>query len=184
MPNSVFPSVHTLEFTFCSINGRERASSIFMKTEAWTLFRISFPRRGEWDSGKIRNSWQNSTESQLQLKEWLKSYHLVHPDSPIMVVGEEESRLGPSVRAEKVAPVLKKKKKKMDWLPPPPPLSLSHTHTHTHTHTVINTWGSSCVIRMGACVGTPGHLQSQLPWESNPWDLCLGGQSLFQCSPL
>ena len=26
--------------------------------------------------------------------------------------------------------------------------------------TVINTWGFSGVIRMGACVGTPGHLQS------------------------
>jgi len=52
----VFPSAHTLGFTFCSINGRERASSIFMKTEAWTSVSISLPKRGEGDSGVIRNS--------------------------------------------------------------------------------------------------------------------------------
>ena len=37
---------------------------------------------------------------------------------------------------------------------------------------------------MGAHVGTPRHLQSWLPWKSNPWDLCLGGQSLLRCGPL
>ena len=31
-----------------------------------------------------------------------------------------------------------------------------------HIYTVISTQGSSGVIRMGACVGTPGHLQSRL----------------------
>ena len=50
--------------------------------------------------------------------------------------------------------------------------------------TVINTWGSSGIIRMAACVGTPRHPQSQLPWESNPWGLHLRGQSLLQCGPL
>ena len=39
-----FPSAHTLEFTFCSIKGREREGSIFMKTEAWTLLSISLPK--------------------------------------------------------------------------------------------------------------------------------------------
>ena len=34
---------------------------------------------------------------------------------------------------------------------------------------VIKTWGSSGVIRTGTCVGTPGHLQSRLSWESDPW---------------
>ena len=50
---TVFPSAHTLGFTFCSI---KTAGSIFMKTEAWTLLSISLPRRGEGDSGKVRNS--------------------------------------------------------------------------------------------------------------------------------
>ena len=36
-----FPLVHTLGFTFCSIKGREREGSIFMKTEAWTVLSIS-----------------------------------------------------------------------------------------------------------------------------------------------
>ena len=39
-----------------------------MKTEAWTIFSTSLPRRGEGDSSMIRNSGENSTESQLQLK--------------------------------------------------------------------------------------------------------------------
>ena len=43
--------------------------SIFMKTEAWTLLSISLPKKGEGDSGTIRNSCENSTESQLQDKE-------------------------------------------------------------------------------------------------------------------
>ena len=64
-----FPSAHTLGFTFCSTKGREREGSIFMKTEAWTLLNISLPKRGEGDSGMIRNSCENSTESQLQDKE-------------------------------------------------------------------------------------------------------------------
>ena len=53
---TVFPSAHTLGFTFCSINGRERAGSVFMKIEIWTSLSISLPRRGEGDSGTIRNS--------------------------------------------------------------------------------------------------------------------------------
>ena len=36
-----FPSVHTLWITFCSIKGKEREGSIFMKTEAWTVLSIS-----------------------------------------------------------------------------------------------------------------------------------------------
>ena len=67
-----FPSAHTLGFTFCSIKGKEREGSIFMKTEAWTLFSISLPKRGEGDSGMIRNSCENSTKSQSQLTEKLK----------------------------------------------------------------------------------------------------------------
>ena len=50
--------------------------------------------------------------------------------------------------------------------------------------TVINTRGSSGVIRTGACVRTPGHLQSWLSWESDPWGLHLGRQSLLQYGPL
>ena len=64
-----FPSAQTLGFTFCSTRGRESESSIFMKTEAWTLVNISLPKRGEGGSGRIRNSCENSTESQLQDKE-------------------------------------------------------------------------------------------------------------------
>ena len=64
-----FPSSHTLGFTFYSTKGRERDGSIFMKTEAWTLVNISLPKRGEGGSGTIRNSCENSTESQLQDKE-------------------------------------------------------------------------------------------------------------------
>ena len=64
-----FPSVHTLGFTFCSIKGREREGSIFMKTEAWTLLSISLPKRGEGDSDTIRNLYENSMESQSQLTE-------------------------------------------------------------------------------------------------------------------
>ena len=58
--------------------------------------------------------------------------------------------------------------KKIDWLAP----------------TVINTWGSSGVIIMGACVGTPGHLQFWLSWEPDLWGLNLRGQSLLQYGPL
>ena len=76
----------------------------------------------------------------------------------------EESRPGFSVSTEKVAWV--SKRKLTDWSP-----------------TVTYNWGSSGVIRMGACVGAPGHLQPQLSWESDPWGLCLGGQSLFQYGP-
>ena len=67
-----FPSTHTLGFTFCFIKGRDREGSISMKTEAWTLFSISLPKRGEGDSGTIRNSCENSTECQSQLTEKLK----------------------------------------------------------------------------------------------------------------
>ena len=70
MLDLAFPSAHTL--TFCSINGREIEVSIFIKTEAWALLNISLPKRGEGESGTIRNSCENSTESQLQLREQLK----------------------------------------------------------------------------------------------------------------
>ena len=53
---TVFPSTHALIFTFCSISKRERASSIFMKTEAWILLSIFLPRRCEGDPSTIRNS--------------------------------------------------------------------------------------------------------------------------------
>ena len=64
-----FPSAHILGFTFCSTTGRESEGSIFMKTEAWTLLSTPLPKRDEGDSGMIRNSCENSTESQLQDKE-------------------------------------------------------------------------------------------------------------------
>ena len=48
----------------------------------------------------------------------------------------------------------------------------------------INSWGSSGVIRTGTSVGIPGNLQSWLSWESDPWGLCLRGQSLLRCGPL
>ena len=68
-----FPSTHTLGlFTFCSTKGREREGSIFMKTEAWTLLSISLPKMGEGDFGTIRNTFENSTGSQLLLRGWLK----------------------------------------------------------------------------------------------------------------
>ena len=50
--------------------------------------------------------------------------------------------------------------------------------------TVTNTQSSSGVIRKGACLGIPRHLQSPLSWESDLWGLNLGGQSLLQCGPL
>ena len=34
----------------------EKVGSIFIKIEAWTLFSISLPRKGEGDSGMVRNS--------------------------------------------------------------------------------------------------------------------------------
>ena len=74
-----FPSAHTLGFTFCSINCREREGSIFMKGEAWTLLNISLPKRGEGDSSTIRNSCENSSEFQLQLRGQLKWKHLASP---------------------------------------------------------------------------------------------------------
>ena len=58
-----------------------------------------------------------------------------------------------------------------DWFPTPPPPG-------------INTQDSSGVIRMEACVGTPGYLQSRLSWESDPWGLHLRGQSFLQYSLL
>ena len=64
-----FSSVHNLGFTFCSINGKERAGSIFMKTEAWSLVSISLPKRDEGDWHYQNLMRKNSTESQLQLKE-------------------------------------------------------------------------------------------------------------------
>ena len=89
-----------------------------------------------------------------------------YPDSPTMVMDGEESGPGAWVNTEKVAPV--SKRKSMDWTPT----------------IIINTLGSLGVIRMGACVGTPGYLQSWLPWEPDPWALCLIGQYLLQCGPL
>ena len=62
-----------------------------------------------------------------------------------MVVDWEKRGLRASVSTEKVAQVSKR-----NQLIAPP----------THTHTVIDTWCSSGVIRMGACVGTPGNFQS------------------------
>ena len=50
--------------------------------------------------------------------------------------------------------------------------------------TLINTRASSGIIRTRARGGTPGHLQSRLFWESDPWGLGLGGQSFLQCGPL
>ena len=71
--------------------------------------------------------------------------------------GSGESRPAALVSTEKVAPV---SKRKLTDSPPPLP-------------TVIDIQGSSGVIRMGDCVGTPGHLQSQLsrvwPLGPTPW---------------
>ena len=160
----VFPSVHTLEFTFCSINGRERASSIFMKTEAWTLFSISFARRGEWNSGKIRNSWENSKSPNCSLKDdWNNSLWLVLTVPLQWWIGRKVDRGFSEHRVS----FLGVQKESTDWPPK-----------------VINTRGSSGIIRMGACVGTPRHLRSWLSWESDPWGLHLRGQSLLQYGPL
>ena len=60
-----------------------------------------------------------------------------------MVADQEEGRTGNPMSSEKVAPV--SKRKLTDWPP-----------------TVINTEDSSGVIRMGACMETPGHLHSRL----------------------
>ena len=132
---TVFPSAHTLGFTFCSINGRERA-------ETWTLLSISLPRSGEGDSGTIRNSrkqhrvpvvakrmtgikafgWSRQSDYGSRSRgKWTRDF-------------SEHREICPSVQ-----------KKSTVW-----------------PSTVINTRGSSGVIRMGVCVGTPGHLQSQL----------------------
>ena len=58
-----------------------------------------------------------------------------------MEADPEESGPGASVSTEKFAPV--SERKSTDWPP-----------------TAINTQGSSGIIRTGACVGTPRHLQS------------------------
>ena len=69
---TVFPLAHTLGFTLCSINGREREVSTLMKIKAWTLLSIIPPQK-VWERLRtIRNSWEKSPESQLQLKGWLK----------------------------------------------------------------------------------------------------------------
>ena len=66
--NSILCSTHRFSISpncriyIYSTKEREREGSIFMKTEAWTLFSISFPKSCEGDSGKIRNSCDNSTE--------------------------------------------------------------------------------------------------------------------------
>ena len=39
-------------------------------------------------------------------------------------------------------------------------VAISFSKSTDRPPTIINTWGSSGVIRTGACVGTPGHLQS------------------------
>ena len=44
MLDSDFPPAHTLGFTFRLTKGREREGSIFMKTEAWTLFSMLLSR--------------------------------------------------------------------------------------------------------------------------------------------
>ena len=64
------------------------------------MLSISLPKRGEEDSDTIRNSCENSTESQSQLTEELKQYLLAHPDSPIMEANREESGPGASVSTE------------------------------------------------------------------------------------
>ena len=100
------------------------------------MLSISLPKRGEEDSDTIRNSCENSTESQSQFTEEVKQYLFARPDSPITEANWEESGPGASASMGKVAPV--PKRKLMDWPP-----------------TVINTRGSSGVIRMEACVGPP-----------------------------
>ena len=50
-----FPSAHTLGFTFCSIKGREREGSIFMKTEAWTLLSIPLPKRADGPESRLQD---------------------------------------------------------------------------------------------------------------------------------
>ena len=77
---------------------------------------------------------------------------------------QKESGPGALVSTEKVPPV--SKRKSTDWPP-----------------TVINTQGSSGIIRIEACVETLRHLQSRLPWESDPWGLHFRGQSLLQYGP-
>ena len=42
--------------------------SIFMKTEAWTLFSIFLPKRGEGDSGTIRNSCEIAQNLSYNIK--------------------------------------------------------------------------------------------------------------------
>ena len=101
-----------------------------MKIEAWTLFSISLPRWGEGDSGTFRNSWENSRESQLPLKGWLI----------IMFGWSRQSHYGSGLGrkwargfSEHRESRCSVQKKLTRW-----PL------------TVINTLGSSGIIRMGA----------------------------------
>ena len=51
---TVFPSVHTLGFTFCSNNGREQAPYY----EGLDLAQYILPRKHEGETGTIRNSKQ------------------------------------------------------------------------------------------------------------------------------
>ena len=111
----------------------------------------------------IDRGWSNialTLESILQINDWNR---FGSSNSPITVVDQEESRPG-ALRS-----------RKLPWCP---------KENRLIGPPVINTRGSSGVNRLGASVGTPGHLWSQLSWESDPWDLNLWGQSLLQCGPL
>ena len=78
-----------------------------MKTEAWTLLSISHPRRGEGDSGTIRNSWENSQSSTCSLKgDWNNSIWLTQKPH-YGAVDQEENRPGALVSTEKVALISK-----------------------------------------------------------------------------
>ena len=162
---TVFPLAHTLGFTLCWINGRKREVSIFMKIEAWTLLSIIPPQKG-WESLRtIRNSWENSPESQLQLKGWLKNSIWLWLSHYSSGSGGKWTR-GFSEHRERCLSV----QKKIDWLA---------DHSYWYPGFLTCYW-------VGSLCGDPWapSVPDWLSWEPDPWGLHLWGQSLLQCGPL
>ena len=134
-----------------------------MKTEAWTLVSIYLPEGVRETLARLEThekTGQSPSATKRMTDIMFGSSRQSHYGSGS---GGRQAR-GFSEHRESYPSV---QKKSTDW-----------------PSTVINTRGSSGVIRTGACVRTPGHLQSWLSWESDPWGLHLGRQSLLQYGPL
>ena len=73
----------------------EKVGSVFIKIEAWTLFSISLPRRGEGDSGMIRKEREPPTSwrpcSHADLLPDLVRLTFIHPPSNTSAQGPQGS---------------------------------------------------------------------------------------------